>query len=359
VPPSNLIKVVAAFVAGVVVALGSALIFVRVSDTNRTQPTMIQAGPAQLPDAGSDTSGQGAQPTAASDQRSDTGDTEAAPEPRRPKAAAKSTVAPRWTSTPRSSVPAVRDIAKVPAHRNQPPYAPVEVAQNTPPAAGPSQVVAAPPQSVPAPAADVQQPLAVQTPPPMQYPEQQAQPAIAPARQPHVVTLEPGTTLNVRLGETLSTDHNYTGDTFRGTLESPVIMDGFIIAEKGSKVLGRVVNAQKAGRVQGVADLTLALTELNTTDGQRVRIETSSYDKKGPTSTGRDTAEIAGGAALGAIIGAAAGGGKGAAIGAGAGGAAGTGAVLTTRGKPAALATESRLSFRLANAVTITEKLNY
>jgi hypothetical protein len=162
----------------------------------------------------------------------------------------------------------------------------------------------------------------------------------------------------IRLAEALSTDTNYTGDTFRATLESPLIVDGFIIADKGSKVLGKIANAQKAGRVQGVADLLLTVTEINTTDGQRVKVDTSTWDKKGPKSTGEDTAKIAGGAALGAVIGAIAGGGKGAAIGAGAGGAVGTGAVIATRGKHATLPIETRLTFRLANPVAITEKLN-
>jgi hypothetical protein len=176
--------------------------------------------------------------------------------------------------------------------------------------------------------------------------------------QPHVVTLQAGTNLLVRLGETLSTEHNYAGDTFRGTLEAPVIMDGFIIAEKGSKVLGRIVGAQKAGRMEGVAGLHLTLTEINTTDGQRVPVETGFFDKKGPSSAGENTAKIAGGAALGAIIGAIGGGGKGAAIGAGAGGAAGTGAVLLTHGKPAVLPAETRLTFQLARPAIISEKFN-
>ena len=167
-----------------------------------------------------------------------------------------------------------------------------------------------------------------------------------------------GTNVVVRLAETLSPEHNYTGDTFRATLESPILMEGFIIADKGSKVLGRITNAQKAGRIDGVSDLTLTLTEINTTDGQRVKIETSTWDKKGTKSTGEDSAKIAGGAVLGAVIGAIAGGGKGAAIGAGAGGAAGTGAVIATRGKTATLPIETRLTFHLVNPVTITEKLN-
>jgi hypothetical protein len=60
---------------------------------------------------------------------------------------------------------------------------------------------------------------------------------------------------------------------------------------------------------------------------------------------------------LGAVIGALAGGGKGAAIGAGIGGGAGAGDVLLTRGKPAELASEARLTFRLKAPVPLTERL--
>jgi hypothetical protein len=164
--------------------------------------------------------------------------------------------------------------------------------------------------------------------------------------------------LSVRLGETLSTDHNYTGDTFRATLLAPIIQDGFIIADRGSKVLGRVVNSQSAGHLVSGAALTLALTEINTTDGQRVRVETTTFERRGNSNVGPDAAKIAGGAALGALIGGLAGGGKGAAIGAGAGGAAGTGAVLLSRAKGAVVDSETQMTFRLANPVTITEKLN-
>jgi hypothetical protein len=52
------------------------------------------------------------------------------------------------------------------------------------------------------------------------------------------------------------------------------------------------------------------------------------------------------------------GGGKGAGIGAGAGGAAGAGDVLLTRGKPAEIPVETRVSFRVQDSVTITERLD-
>jgi hypothetical protein len=135
-------------------------------------------------------------------------------------------------------------------------------------------------------------------------------------------------------------------------------MDGFVIAEKGSKVLGRVVGAGKAGKLEGTANLQLTLTEINTTDGQHVRVETGSVSKKGPSNAGQEAAKIGGGAVLGAIIGAIAGGGKGAAIGAGAGGAAGTGAVLLGRGKPAVIPNETQLTFQLSSPATITERFN-
>ncbi len=184
-------------------------------------------------------------------------------------------------------------------------------------------------------------------------------PVIAPPPpQPHTVTLPAGTNVIVRLGETISTERNYAGDTFRATLDRPIVLDGFVIADKGSKVLGKIVAADKAGKFEGTANLQVTLTEINTTDGQRVRIETGFFNKKGPSNTKEEAAKIGGGAVLGAIIGALAGGGKGAAIGAGAGGAAGTGAVALGKTKPSLISNETQLTFQLSSPTTITEHLN-
>ena len=178
-----------------------------------------------------------------------------------------------------------------------------------------------------------------------------AQPDPPPPPAPHVVTLQPGTNLIVRLGETVSTERYYTGDTFRGTLDVPLIIDGFIIAERGSKVLGKVARAQRG-------ELQLMIVEINTTDRQRVPVETGFFEKRAPGRGGEQAAKIGAGAALGAIIGAIAGGGKGAVIGAGVGGGAGTGAVLLSHGQPALLPAETRLTFQLNRPATVTEKLN-
>lgn len=164
--------------------------------------------------------------------------------------------------------------------------------------------------------------------------------------------------LSVRIGESLSSARNQPGDSFLATLTGPLVIDGWVIAERGARVEGRVVDTTQAGRVKGVSHLSISLVRLATSDGQNVRIRTEPYVKDGPTSTGTDAAKIGAGAAIGAIIGAIAGGGKGAGIGAGAGGAAGAGDVLLTRGKPAEIPVETRVSFRVQDSVTITERLN-
>ena len=145
------------------------------------------------------------------------------------------------------------------------------------------------------------------------------------------------------------------GDTFNATLDAPLIVGEFAIAERGARVEGKVVNSAKAGKVSGVSKLEIALTGITTSDGQHVRIQTQTFTKNGQTSHGDDATKVGAGAGIGAIIGAIAGGGKGAGVGAAVGGAAGAGDVLLTRGKPATLASETRINFRLSAPVTITE----
>jgi hypothetical protein len=163
--------------------------------------------------------------------------------------------------------------------------------------------------------------------------------------------------ITVRLDEALSSDRNQPGDSFRAVLDQPLAVDGLVVAERKARIMGRIVDANQAGRVKGVSLLSLELTQMTTSDGQKVKLQTETFSKQGDTSKKADAAKIGAAAAIGAAIGAIAGGGKGAAIGAGAGGAAGTGGVMATRGKAAELPIETKLSFRLRDAVTLTEQL--
>lgn len=176
------------------------------------------------------------------------------------------------------------------------------------------------------------------------------------AAQTRSATLAAGTALKVRTTNTLSTDSQQAGDTFIATLDTPVVVDNMEIASKGSTVEGKVVQADKGGRVKGVASLTIELSRLHTTDGQIVDIATNPVTVEARSTKGKDTAKVAIGTGVGAAIGAIAGGKKGAAIGAATGAGAGTGVVLATRGDAAEIGSETVLEFALRSPVTLTEK---
>jgi hypothetical protein len=242
---------------------------------------------------------------------------------------------------------AARPLRRVPTRRvaEQPRF----IARDATPAVRPPQAPIT--QVIPAPAPAQPAPV---TPPVRSEPE--AAPAPLPPAPPRNVTLQAGMLIPARTVESLSSDRNAAGDTFTATLDQPLVVDGLVIAERGARLEGKVVQAQRAGRLKGVSDLAVVLTQVTTSDGQRVVIETDSFEKHGESSTKENAAKIGGGAALGAIIGAVAGGGKGAGIGTAVGGAAGTAGAAATHGKGVTLPPETRINFRLRNPVTITER---
>jgi len=261
-------------------------------------------------------------------------------------------IAPVTTPTPIPETPPLpvpvkppapnKAVPKTAAAINEPQAAPapVEQAKVEPPRAEPK------PPGTPA-------PVVAADPPPPPPPPAEAPPA---PTQPRSVTIASGTLINVRLGETLSTERSRQGDSFMATLDEPLVVDGLVIAEKGARANGRVVDLVEAGRVKGLAHLSLELASVRLSDGQKIELRTARFEKEGPSSKTEDTQKVGIGAVIGAAIGAIAGGGKGAAIGAAGGGAAGGGVVAATRGKPAMVPVETKISFRVEQPVTITEK---
>jgi hypothetical protein len=248
----------------------------------------------------------------------------------------------------RPAVVARVEVPQQPAPRPQPvpdrPY--VEVRQPEP------APVVAPPEPPPAPAPQ----------PTVQVPEVPA-PSPAPepdVRAPHSVTLAAGTNLSVRIGETITSRSHYPGDTFLATLDRPLVIDGFIIAERGARVEGRVIDARQSGQGNNVGSrFEIELVKLTTADGQYIPIHTMPFQKAVKRTSGADAATVIGaGAAIGAAIGGASSGGKGAAVGAGIGGAAGAAGVLLTRDRAVEIPVETRLSFSVKDPVVITEKVN-
>ena len=214
---------------------------------------------------------------------------------------------------------------------------PVAVAQTAPPAA-----------RAPVP---IPQPVAEVAPSAPRAPEN-----VAPPAAPSQATLNAGMLIPVRLIDGLSSERNNPGDAFTGSLDQPLVANGLVIAERGARVEGQVASSDRGGRVKGVASISVLLTRIHLSDGQTISVSTDSFERQAESSKKTDATKVGAGAAIGAVIGAIAGGGKGAAIGAGVGGGAGAGDVLLTRGKPATLPSETRISFRLSQPVAVTER---
>ncbi len=179
---------------------------------------------------------------------------------------------------------------------------------------------------------------------------------MTPAPTPRVFTIRAGAPITIFTAKTLSTKTDKDGERFVASLANPIVDDDWVIAKRGAQVEGVVVNSDPGGRVKGRASMTVRLRSLQLADGTTVNLASSSYTKVAKGTKKKDAMKIGIGAGIGAAIGALAGGGKGAAIGAGAGGGAGTGLVLATRGDPAVIPSESRLTFRLQSPLTVTKR---
>ena len=171
---------------------------------------------------------------------------------------------------------------------------------------------------------------------------------------PDSLHLASGTLISVRLTQALSSNQNRTGDNFTATLEQPVVVDGWVVARRGQTISGRVVTAQKAGRVKGTSRLEIALTELTLVNGRQLPIHTRLIEAAGGTTKGRDAQAVGTTTGVGAMIGAIAGEGHGAAIGAGIGAAAGVAGVLLTRGRPTVIPPEALLTFRMESSADVS-----
>ena len=149
-----------------------------------------------------------------------------------------------------------------------------------------------------------------------------------------------GTKVTIRMGQTVDSEKNKSGDTFDATLNSDVVVNGKVVAKRGDPVKGRVSNAHASGRLSDPGTLAITLTSIN---GQAVNTDSKKY--KGESHTKSNAVKIGGGAAAGALIGGLAGGGKGAAIGAGVGAGAGTGVAAATGKKNVKIGAEATVTF--------------
>jgi len=169
------------------------------------------------------------------------------------------------------------------------------------------------------------------------------------ARGQKSLEIPSGTSIRVRMIDNLSSEKTQVGDTFRGTLDEAIQVNGRELYPKGADVIGRVTDVHLTGRLSEPGELDLVLNTVSSgTVAASINVEPLVI--KGESHAKSNATKIGGGAVLGAVIGAIAGGGKGAAIGTVAGGAAGTGAAAATGKKPAVVDSEAVLTFVTSSA---------
>ena len=210
---------------------------------------------------------------------------------------------------------------------------PATVAPSTPPAA------AAATSPAPLPSAKSKKPEPMVTPPTpapiVRYaPAPQPQPVPVVARTPppplpsapvpveHNMTLTAGTTIPVRITETLDSATTKAGDKFTGTIATDIIADGMVVLPQGTPVTGHVDAVQDAAHFKGASLLTISLSSINRKGG-RIDVSSEAFTKQG------------------------------AAIGAAAGGGVGAGANSVTRGQQVQIQSETVVRFRLLDPIVV------
>src|SRR5213594_2476604 len=205
----------------------------------------------------------------------------------------------------------------------------------------PQQSVANPEASapifVPAPQSD---PIAVPVPPPPSPPQPTTK----------QVTIPAGTDVYIRMIDSIDTEQAHPNETFRASLDKPIVVDGQTIIPARSDVFVKVVEAQSAGKLSGTSELKVDLDRLFI-GKQSYPVVSNTFTETGPSEGKKAARNVGIGAAVGGIIGGILGGKKGAIIRAGAGG--GGGAVIT---KPDQIRinSETQLLFKLENPVEVT-----
>jgi outer membrane biosynthesis protein TonB len=235
-----------------------------------------------------------------------------------------------------------------------PPAAPVAVAVPPPvptpkPAPAPKKPVTKP-TAKPAP---IERPEPVHEAPPPHTPAPvAATPAPPPPPAFRTVTIPAGTTIPIRITQTLDSATTQQGQSFSGTVASDVMADGLVAIRQGTGVTGRVSAVQEAAHYKGSSLLAIELVSIDR-HGDSLAVTTEPYSVQGKGRGKNTAAKVGGGAAIGAIIGAIAGGGKGAAIGSAAGAGVGAGANTITRGEQVQIPSESLVNFQITNTLAV------
>jgi hypothetical protein len=175
-------------------------------------------------------------------------------------------------------------------------------------------------------------------------------PSSSPAPDGQAIVIPAGTSVLVRMIDSVDSSKNQVGDTFRASLEAALVVGNTVVAPKGAEAYGKLTQAKEAGKFSGTPELTLELTGIRI-NGNVVSLDSTDYNVAGKSRGKQSAQRIGGGAIVGAVLGGIIGGPAGAAIGAGLGAGGGTAVQVSTHGDRVRVPSETLLEFRLQQDV--------
>ena len=183
------------------------------------------------------------------------------------------------------------------------------------------------------------------------------------------LTVPPGTILNTKLSQTLSTDVNSEGQLFAAVLSEPVVVNDTQVIPIGATIRGRIATLNRPGRIKGTGKMLLVPETLAFPNGQTftinavllhaygapgARIANAEGVIQGPTGRMRDVKEVGIGIGGGGLLGTMIGGVHGAVIGGLIGGTAGLVDSFRRRGPDLTLPSGTELKFELNRELAVT-----
>jgi hypothetical protein len=131
-----------------------------------------------------------------------------------------------------------------------------------------------------------------------------AAPKPATPAGPRKYTVAAGTSLSVQLPAGISTKTAKVGDRIAANLSNDLVVNGTVIAKAGALLQGSVTEVISGSKkIGGTPTLGLAFDSLVLADGSDTPVSGKITQVAAKSDTGRDAAKIAGGAAIGAILG--------------------------------------------------------
>jgi hypothetical protein len=166
------------------------------------------------------------------------------------------------------------------------------------------------------------------------------------------MTIPAGTTVTVRMAESVDSESSHAGQIVRATVDTPVMINGRVAVPQGAEAIGRVTSIENPGRFRGRAVVAMELTALNF-DGKSIGVMTSAYQEVGNARGKQTTKYVGGGGVLGTLLGAFTGGKKGAFIGMTVGAASGAVAHVVRGREPLTIPAESLVLFTLQSPLIL------